>query len=137
MSKDADINNIMKRYERTGLLDHVNQYQGDYGDYTNVPVDYHDALNFVRNSQEMFMTLPAAVRARFDNDPGAFLKFVEDPANADAMVEMGLATKVTDRQGEGASGGSPEPSPETPSGGGQEPPADNTGGNAGDPPNPA
>ena len=114
MSKDADINNIMKRYEKTGLIEHTNQYQGDYGDFTQA-MEYHEALNFVRASQEMFMTLPAPIRAEFDNDAGRFLSFVNDPKNAEAMIEMGLATRRTDGQGEGASGGSPETPPETPS----------------------
>ena len=118
MAPDTDINNIMKRYEKTGLLDHVNRYQGDYGDFTNVPVDYHDAMNIVRAADEMFMSLPATVRSRFENDPGKFLAFVENPENASAMVEMGLASSVKNRQGEGATGGSPEPSPVTPSEGG-------------------
>lgn len=42
--------------------------------------------------KKSFMTLPASVRERFANDPGEFLKFAEDPANLDEMVDMGLAT---------------------------------------------
>jgi phage internal scaffolding protein len=87
---ECDINVIMKKYERDGLLEHVNEYEGHYGDFTEV-CDYHTALNLVKSADEMFMTLPAYVRKEFDNDAGKFLEFVDDPANLDKMIEMGLA----------------------------------------------
>lgn len=86
---ETDINNIMRRFEKTGVIDHYSRVQGHYGDYSVVP-DYQQALNAVINAREMFMSLPAAIRKRFDNDPGEFLAFAEDPANEDAMIEMGL-----------------------------------------------
>ena len=89
--KECDINGIMARYEKTGLIEHVNNHQGDYGDFTEAPSDYQSALDQVIAAQEMFMTIPAKVRAQFGNDPGQFLKFVEDPANAEQLVELGLA----------------------------------------------
>lgn len=87
---ECDINVIMKRYEKDMLLEHVNEYQGQYGDFSEVP-DYHTAMNFVRQADEMFMTLPAGIRKQFDNDAGEFLAFVSDPSNKDKMIEMGLA----------------------------------------------
>lgn len=89
---DCDINNIMARYERDGVITHVNRYQGHYGDFTGV-VDYQTALHLVQDAEDCFMSLPAHIRKKFDNDPGQFLDFVSDPANADAMIEMGLAVK--------------------------------------------
>ena len=91
--EECDINNIMKRFERTGMLDHLNQYQGRYGDFLEVPQSYHDAVNQVIAANEMFMTIPAKVRAMFNNDPGEFLAFVENPENADRLVELGLARR--------------------------------------------
>lgn len=87
---ECDINNIMKRFERDGILNHFNQYGGQYGDFTDAP-DYHDAMNKITAANEMFLTLPAAIRARFSNDPGEFLAFVDKPENANALIEMGLA----------------------------------------------
>lgn len=87
---ECDINNIMRQYERTGLLSHVNRYQGDYGDFTDV-VDYRTACDVVRRADEMFSSLPASVRANFDNDPSRFLSFVDDPANSSKLVELGLS----------------------------------------------
>lgn len=89
--RECDINQIMLKWQKTGVIEHANTYAGRYGDFTNVPNDYHEAMNAVLNAQEMFMTLPSSVRKQFDNDPGQFLDFATDPKNADKMVEMGLA----------------------------------------------
>lgn len=87
---ECDINNVMARFEKTGLLDHVREYEGDYGDFIDAP-DFHRALNEVRRAEEMFMTLPATVRGAFHNDAGQFLEFAQDPANAEELVRLGLA----------------------------------------------
>lgn len=88
--KDCDINYIMQKYEKTGVVEHLSRYNGQYGDFSDVQ-DYHSSLNQVIAADEMFMTLPAGVRKEFDNDPGKFLDFVGDPKNEDRMVELGLA----------------------------------------------
>lgn len=87
---ECDINTIMKRFEKTGMLEHANQYEGSYGDFTQIPEDYQSAVNLVQNAQQMFMSLPAEVRGRFENDPGEFLAFVSNRENRDEMLEMGL-----------------------------------------------
>ena len=88
-SKDqVDINNIMKRYIKTGVLDHVAKYQPQYRD--NNATDYQESMNIVIKADEMFSELPAQARKHFDNDPAAFLDFVQDPANHDKLHELGL-----------------------------------------------
>lgn len=89
MSADCDINNIMKRYDKTGIIDHVAQYEGNYGDFVNGG-DYLHALLEVQQAQEMFFSLPADIRSRFENEPSKFLDFVEDPSNRSEMARMGL-----------------------------------------------
>lgn len=92
-ANETEINNIMARYVKTGLLDHLNTYQGDYGDF--IPfADYHTSMNRIRDAGAAFMTLPAATRAKFANDPATFLEFVQDPENYDEMVKMGLAHEI-------------------------------------------
>ena len=61
---------ILRRYEKDGVLNHLNKYQGNFGDFTGA-VDYHEAMNIVAKADQMFMDLPASIRARFGNDPGA------------------------------------------------------------------
>lgn len=87
-AKRANINNIMAQYERTGLLPVV-KAKPVYGD---APVgDYHAALNLILAAEQQFMSLPAELRSKFDNDAGKFLDFVNNEENLEEMREMGLA----------------------------------------------
>ena len=90
MKDDCDINRIMLKYQKTGVLDHAKTYQGQYSDFSQVTGDYQEHMNAVIQANEMFMSLPSSVRKQFDNDPGEFLAFVDDPNNADEMVSLGL-----------------------------------------------
>lgn len=89
---DCCIERIISKFDKTGLLDHRSRYDGQYGEFE--PIDYHEAMQIVTNGQEMFDRLPSTMRARFNYDPGLFLDFVNNPANVDEMVAMGLATKT-------------------------------------------
>jgi len=89
MAAECNINNIMERYEKTGLHDHVNTHKGDYGDYTEVQ-DYQISLNQIIEAERMFSSIPSAIRSRFNNSPSEFLEFVSDPENNPEMREIGL-----------------------------------------------
>lgn len=96
-SKDeCDINRIMLKFEKTGVLEHRNTFEGSYGDYTNTPQDYHEAVNQVMAADDMFQSLPAKVRKRFGNDPAEFVEFVADPDNRDQMQALGLLKPVSE-----------------------------------------
>lgn len=88
--KDAtDINNILEKYKRTGVLTHVNRVKAEMGDFSQV-MTFHEALNAVKEAQEAFDGLPAQLRAQFQNDPQQLLNFLDNPDNRDKAVEMGL-----------------------------------------------
>ena len=87
---ECDINRIVKKWQSDGVITHVNKFMGDYGDFTNTD-DYQSSLNMVMAAQASFLELPAAVRREFDNDPGTFLAFVQNPANSEKLVALGLA----------------------------------------------
>lgn len=90
---DCDINVLMARFASGGAVPlPVGFAQGVYADVSD-GLSYHEAMNRVIEAQGLFMQLPAALRARFENDPGQFLDFVADPANADEMVKLGIAEK--------------------------------------------
>lgn len=89
---ECDINTIMRKYRQTGLFEHVNRYQGSYGDLGE-PCDFQTAQNIIIEAREAFESLPAVMRKRFDNNPHDFLEFVHDPANKAEMIEMGLMKK--------------------------------------------
>lgn len=85
---------ILDKYNATGLLQHVSQWQGDYVDLCDAPT-YHEAMNVIVESNEAFQTLPANVRERFANDPERFLAFVNNSENAEEMEKLGLIENVT------------------------------------------
>ena len=88
---ETDINNIVRKYNKTGLIDHLNQFEKRYGDMTGY--DYQEAQNTVAAANSMFEGLPSHIRKEFDNDPAKFINFVDDEANAEKMIEMGLARR--------------------------------------------
>lgn len=87
--KECDINNILAKYRKTGMIDHIRENNGQYVDVPE-SFDYHGAMNIVAKASSMFEELPSDLRKKFDNDAGAFLDFVNNPENADAMCELGL-----------------------------------------------
>lgn len=87
---DCDINTIMSRYEKTGVISHVNQVQPAYLDLSETP-DLQGALHLMDAARAAFAGLPAIVRREFDNDPVKFVGFAQNPDNIDRMREWGLA----------------------------------------------
>jgi len=90
---ESDINNILKRYEKTGLLPEMIKDNPVYGDFCDVP-SYMDAVEIVSKAQEQFDNLDAQVRARFWNDPAKFLEFCTNDANREEMGRLGLLKPV-------------------------------------------
>lgn len=87
--EETDINNIMAKFAKTGLVDHVNNIQGAYGDFSTVQ-DYQLHLDQVMAADAAFMALPSGIRRRFDNDPAHLLAFLQDPRNRDEAIALGL-----------------------------------------------
>lgn len=88
-SKSCDINNIMKKYQKTGLVDHVREFGAMYVDLPP-QADFQHHMEVVTAVKTIFGDLPSSLRNRFSNDPGLFLAFCADPVNADELVELGL-----------------------------------------------
>lgn len=85
----SDINNIVKKFLKTGMIEHVNTRSPVYADVSQV-VDFREALEQVRVTQEFFSKLPAKVRAEFENDPALFLDYMADAQNAQEAKDRGL-----------------------------------------------
>lgn len=100
---EVDINTIVRRFGLTGELP-SDLRAPQYGDFVGVS-DYHSAMNAVAYANEAFDAMPAEVRARFGNDPGAFVDFCSDEKNATEMAALGLlsAEAVARRAAEAAS----------------------------------
>lgn len=91
--QECDVNHILRKYRKTQLLEHVNTYQGNYGDVSNIP-DLQTALSIVTNAHEAFNSVPSDIRKKFDNDPIAFVNFASNPDNLDSLRELGLAKPI-------------------------------------------
>jgi len=89
---ETDINNILRQFNITGQLP-KKAITPQYGDFSGV-LDYHTALNAVIAAEDEFMTLPATLRARFDNDPQELVEFLNNPQNIDEAQKLGLVKKA-------------------------------------------
>lgn len=88
--QECDINTIIDQF---GIGENPIEQQKwiENIDIVDATSDYQTALNQLIEAQDQFMSLPARVRSRFDNDPAKFVDFVSDSSNVDEMVSLGLA----------------------------------------------
>lgn len=100
---DCDIQVILRRYAQTGVIEHNNKLQGEYADYPS-DMDFHEAQNTIALGKTMFESVPAQIRADFNNDPAQFLAFVQDESNIEKMAEYGLTDPLRAKE--------PDPVPE-------------------------
>lgn len=73
---EVDINTIMRRFGVTKEMP-LGSASGVYGDFSGV-TDYDSAVERVAGARRAFMALPAAVRERFENDPGVLIRRAEE-----------------------------------------------------------
>lgn len=91
--EDCDVNNIMRKFKKTGVVTHINSKTGVYGDFTELG-DYQEMLNTVAHANEMFEQLPNSVRRKFEHNPQEMIDFLKDPKNHDEAVQLGLMEPV-------------------------------------------
>jgi phage internal scaffolding protein len=85
----CDINNILKKYTRNGVNPFIITADAKFGDFSDIP-SYQEALDLVNNAADQFMTLPALLRRRFNNDPAELLNFLGDNSNREEAIKLGL-----------------------------------------------
>jgi hypothetical protein len=92
-AKDCDINRIVAKYRKTGILgDPAHTRKPFFADVV-LKGNYHAMQNMLTAADRAFMSLPAALRARFGNNPAAAYDFISKAENTKAAVEMGLLPK--------------------------------------------
>ncbi|QXP07915.1 MAG: internal scaffolding protein [Arizlama microvirus] len=91
LKDETNINSIMARAQRTGNITSIGQRTSgpSYGDFTRI-TSFQEAHDMVMSARDSFMEFPASIRKIFKNDPGEMLAFLENPANKDEAIKMGL-----------------------------------------------
>ena len=88
----ADINFIVEQFNVTGILPTA-PVSPQYGDFSGIS-DYQSALNAVIDAQDEFMSLPANLRSRFENDPVNLINFLSNEENRQEAIELGLIEPI-------------------------------------------
>lgn len=92
---ESDINKIIARYNRTGVLvDPSIPRSGEalFGDFSQVR-DFSEAQNYICMAKEAFMELDSSIRRRFNNDPAELIAFMNDPNNIEEGRRLGIYAK--------------------------------------------
>lgn len=115
---ECDINKILAKYRKTGVVEHVTRARAIYGDFSQVK-SAAENFDIVAKATAMFDMIPATIRNQFGNDIPSFLRFIDDPANFDQCVKWGIYDKPkVEKPSEAptpappAEPAAPEPSPE-------------------------
>lgn len=85
-AESTDIHSILKRYQN-GEVDVLEKVQGFYGDITEMPHTYAEALQRIADSEKVFMSLPVEVRAKFGH---SFSEFLAASQEADFLDRLGV-----------------------------------------------
>lgn len=88
-AETLDINYIVKQFGVTGQLP-FGAAPPEYADYTDLPDDYHSAMTFIRENDDLFSQLPSNLRDRFNNNTADFLDFISDSNNRAEAIRLGL-----------------------------------------------
>lgn len=87
----TDINRIMEKFNRTGVLGTGAKQSGRKPIYLNLSGEsYHEMLLRIQEAQGQFANFPAKVRKRFANNPENLLRFLGDDKNLAEAAELGL-----------------------------------------------
>lgn len=91
---NCDINVIMNRYATCGtpLPYRTDGVQPVYADVSELG-DYMENYQRCKQAEEMFNSLPSALRKELDNNPANLLPFIQDKANESRCIEFGLINK--------------------------------------------
>lgn len=88
--KDScDINLIMRKYLKRGILPRINAKTPVYDDFSTV-LSYHESLDRIARADALFAALPAELRANCKNDPALLIEYVESGDHVDELVDLGV-----------------------------------------------
>lgn len=91
----CSVEHILKRHAQGHDISHLYKRNGVFSDVSQVP-SYQEALDYVQYVKTQFEQIDPYLRDKFNNDPDAMFKFMNDPSNYDKCVEYGLFEKRED-----------------------------------------
>jgi phage internal scaffolding protein len=100
--KSTDINVLIAKYQKTGIVPNLHQRTGSYGDFSEVPT-LEDAFERVNSAIEAFNSLPADIRKLMDNDASQLASWLSNEDNHEMAIKYGLLEKkdITDNSSTG------------------------------------
>lgn len=86
----VDIHVILKQFQN-GDVSVLSRVQGAYGDFTQMPKTFAEALNTLIAAEQYFNSLPVDIRAQFEHN---FNKFIASMDSPDFSSRMGIAPEA-------------------------------------------
>lgn len=86
---ECDIHNILRQFQRTGIINHVQSQRPTYLDLPT-DMDFQQSMNTILQAQEAFANLPSQVRDYYANDPERFLAALGNEAEHQRLREFGV-----------------------------------------------
>jgi len=120
--KDCDVNEIMRKFIKTGQINHLKTNQGVYADVSEFG-DLTDSVLRIQKAKEAFEALPASLRKTLGNQLLNLIDYLQDPSNDEEAIKLGLKNRPQNtageasprsRQAEGASVPQKTPKPQKP-----------------------
>lgn len=89
MAAEVNINNIIARYNKTGIAPAVSAVRKRHGEFRDL-ADHLTDMDKVAKAQQSFAQLPSALRNEFGNSVEGFFRYVKNPANNEQLVKWGI-----------------------------------------------
>jgi len=89
--EQCDVNKIITKYDKHGVIQHVSNFEAQYGDVSGV--EFKKAQDQVIYAQKLFDQLPSYLRKRFENSPQKLLSFMDNPDNREEAINLGMINK--------------------------------------------
>ncbi len=89
MKDECDVNLIVSRFAKTGLISHLADGIPQFVDVSELG-DFRSILSQVAKVESYFAGLPAGVRASFGNDASRFMDYLESGASEEDLLALGL-----------------------------------------------
>lgn len=87
LKDEVDINKIMEKIAKGQMMENLKEgIFEDISEYNGL----EEAFIKVQNAKEDFMTLPAEIREKFDNDPVELINFLENAENRAEAEKLGI-----------------------------------------------